>query len=246
MNPPRILVVDDNVCLGENLVEILDGEGYKADYFERPREALRVLSAGRYDAALLDIRMPDMDGVELYRAIKAIDPALPAIAMTAWSGDERVRAALHEGVVAVFPKPVNAAILLSRLENVVSGELALVVEDDPDLSQNLCELLCASGWSVRCAPNCAEARLLAAQLPPVLLVVDWHLPDGDGIELAEEIGRTENPPFTMVFTGYAHESSLREVCAQHGKPTVLEKPGGLQRLLQLSADLRARRIAQRA
>lgn len=241
MNPPHILVVDDNVCLGENIVEILSDEGYTADFFERPGDALRSLRAGVYDAALLDIRMPEMDGVELYRAIKLVDPKIPAIAMTAWSGDERVRAAVREGVVAVFPKPVDAAILLSRLENVVSGDAALIVEDDDSLAQNLCELLSEAGWAARSAPTCAAARELAAKVPPVLLVVDWRLPDGDGLELAEELGRGASHPFTMVYTGFLDETLRAQGAARGEGPMILEKPGGIHRVLQLSAELRARR-----
>lgn len=121
MSAPRILVVDDNVSLGENIVEILIDAGYEADFFDRPRDALNALRPGRYRAALLDIRMPSMDGVELYHAMKVIDPSIPAIAMTAWCGDERARDAVHEGVVEVFSKPVDTALLLERLEWIVWG-----------------------------------------------------------------------------------------------------------------------------
>lgn len=243
MSAPKILVVDDNVSLGENIVEILADAGYEPEYFDHPRVALEAMRAGVYRAALLDIRMPEMDGVELYRAIKGVDPTLPAIAMTAWSGDERVRAAVREGVVAVFPKPVDAAILLARLESVVSGDAALIVEDDDALSQDLCELLTDGGWSVRSAPSCAEARLLASQTPPVLLVVDWRLPDGDGIELAGELIHAYEPDSTLVFSGYLREADRSAALARVGGATLLEKPADLKRLLQMSAELRARRLA---
>lgn len=243
MNTPRILVVDDNVSLGENIVEILSDAGYDADYFDHPQAALEALRAGVYRAALLDIRMPDMDGVELYRAIKSVDPAIPAIAMTAWSGDERVRAAVREGVVAVFPKPVDAAILLSRLENVVGGDAALIVEDDDALAQDLCELLTDGGWSVRSAPTCADAKALAAQIPPVLLVVDWRLPDGDGIELAGELIRAHEPGTTIVFSGYLRDSQGPAARSAACGATFLEKPADLKRLLEMSAELRAQRLA---
>ncbi|MFO0629261.1 MAG: response regulator [Polyangiales bacterium] len=243
MSAPRILVVDDNVSLGENIVEILCDAGYEADYFDHPRAALEALRAGVYRAALLDIRMPDMDGVDLYRAIKEVDPAIPAIAMTAWSGDERVRAAVREGVVAVFPKPVDAAILLSRLESVVGGEVALIVEDDDALAQDLCELLTDGGWSVRCAPTCAAAKTLAAQTPPVLLVVDWRLPDGDGIELVGELIRAHEPGTAIVYSGYRIDVQGPAARTAACGATFLEKPADLRRLLQMSAELRAQRLA---
>jgi DNA-binding NtrC family response regulator len=115
MNTPRILVVDDNVSLGENIVEILSDAGYDADYFEHPRAALDALRAGVYRAALLDIRMPDMDGVELYREIKSVDPSIPAIAMTAWSGD--ALPAAMQRYAAVLDKPFTAEALLSAVRS---------------------------------------------------------------------------------------------------------------------------------
>lgn len=233
----RILVVDDNRSLGENIAEILEDAGYVSDYFDRPTAALAALRPGAYRAALLDIRMPEMDGVELYRAIKSIDAGLPAIAMTAWSDDERVRAAVHEGIVAVFPKPVDAALLLARLEHVVHGDPALVVEDDDGLAQDLCVLLTDAGWAVRSSPSCAEARALAAATPPTLLIVDWRLPDGDGIEFANELIHRYAPHCTIVFSGSARVAGPG---LEQGA-TVLEKPVDLRRLLELAAAARARR-----
>jgi DNA-binding NtrC family response regulator len=241
MTLPRILVVDDNVSLGENIVEILTDAGYQADYFEAPAAALAALQPGQYRAALLDIRMPGMDGVELYRAMKSVDPGLPAIAMTAWSDDARVRAAVHEGVVAVFPKPVDAAMLLLRLDSMVHGDPALLVEDDDALAQDLCELLTDGGWAVRAASSCAAARELAARVPPVLLIVDWRLPDGDGIALAAELMRERGPDCVLVFSGYPRDPTGPADRAAECGATFLEKPADLRRLLELSADVRAKR-----
>lgn len=121
MNARRILVVDDNRDLAENLVEILEDAGFGADFFDDPARALHALVPGRYSLALIDLRMPGMDGVELHRALKQIDPALKAIAMTAFARDERVRCALGDGMLAVFSKPMNAASLIVQLREAVAA-----------------------------------------------------------------------------------------------------------------------------
>jgi DNA-binding NtrC family response regulator len=82
MTSHRILVVDDNRDLAENLVEILEDAGFAADFFDDPATALHAAVPGRYGIALIDLRMPGMDGVELHRALKRLDPALKAIAKT--------------------------------------------------------------------------------------------------------------------------------------------------------------------
>lgn len=111
----RILVVDDNRDLAENLAEILQDAGYDTDTFDDPREALDAVAPGRYGLCLLDIRMPRMDGVDLLRAIRHRDPAVSALAMTAFSRDERVRDAIDEGASAVLAKPVDPGMLLEKL-----------------------------------------------------------------------------------------------------------------------------------
>lgn len=117
---PRVLVVDDNLDLAENLVEILSDAGIDADCYDDPGAALHAMAPGRYQLALIDLRMPGMDGVELHRALKALDPCLRALAMTAFAVDERVTSALRDGVLGVLPKPMDACALVQQVRRVVS------------------------------------------------------------------------------------------------------------------------------
>jgi two-component system C4-dicarboxylate transport response regulator DctD len=117
---PRVLVVDDNRDLAENLVEILMDAGFDADCYDDPGAALHAATPGRYQLALIDLRMPGMDGVEFHRALKALDPSLRAFAMTAFARDERVASALEDGVLDVLPKPMDASALVQRFRRVVS------------------------------------------------------------------------------------------------------------------------------
>lgn len=197
----RVLIVDDNRDLGENLAEILADAGFDNDFFEDPRRALETVHAGQYAAALIDIKMPTMDGVSLYRALKARDPALPAIAISAYAGDQEVRRALEAGVIAILPKPVAIPQLLAKLSSLACGDVVLVVEDDLELCQNIAEALADGGFSAREAHSCAEARALAAALEPTCVLVDCRLPDGSGVRLAEELcaGKATIP---VLFSGY--------------------------------------------
>ena len=232
MTERRILVVDDNRPLAENIAEILEDGGFLTDVFDDPRAALRAVTPGRYDLALIDIRMPGMNGVELYRALKAIDPAVPAIAMTAYSDDVFMRAAVAEGVLTVLPKPVDAALLLSRLRTAVHDRRAVIVEDDAALAQNLREILLEHGFAVWWAPTCAEARRVAPEARPNVALVDWRLPDGDGIDLVGELVRAEDECIAVVFTGYAADTeSPRERAAAQGA-TFMEKPLDIEALLR--------------
>ena len=69
----RILVIDDESDLTLTFEWILRGEGFEVDSFNDPHQALSNFSAGVYDVALIDIKMPKMDGFDLYRKLKNID-----------------------------------------------------------------------------------------------------------------------------------------------------------------------------
>jgi len=117
---PRVLVVDDNLDLAENLVEILADAGFDAECYDDPGAALRAVAPGRYQVAIIDLCMPGMDGVELHRALKALDPGLRALAMTAFALDERVASALRDGVLGVLPKPMDAGALVQHVRRAVA------------------------------------------------------------------------------------------------------------------------------
>jgi len=74
----RILVVDDEPEVAEALADILTGDGYRIDVAASGQEALDLVAAGHYDAMISDVRMPDMDGLLLYRKLRNVRPTLAA------------------------------------------------------------------------------------------------------------------------------------------------------------------------
>lgn len=76
MPAKRILVVDDEPPIVELLSEILGGQGYEVDAAGDAAEALRLVRASIYDAAIIDFNLPDMDGVMLHRQIRQMDAEL--------------------------------------------------------------------------------------------------------------------------------------------------------------------------
>src|ERR1700733_4258803 len=78
----RLVVVDDEVAHMRALCDTLGIEGYRVDGFHSPSEALRVLRTGACDLLLTDLMMPEMDGIELFRAARAADPDIAGVIMT--------------------------------------------------------------------------------------------------------------------------------------------------------------------
>jgi DNA-binding response OmpR family regulator len=118
--PGRVLVVDDvprNVRL---LAAVLTGAGYEVVQAGSGAEAIEAVARDAPDLVLLDIRMPDIDGYEVCRRLRA-DPAaefLPIVMVTSAEGEERV-AALEAGADDFVPKPFNNDELLARVRSLI-------------------------------------------------------------------------------------------------------------------------------
>ncbi len=116
MEKKRILIVDDDKSLLKSLTEILQTEGYKIDTAETGKEALEKSSAQYYDLALLDIKLPDMEGTELLRTINGHLPETIKIIITGYPSMENAVKALNLRADAYLMKPVNPEELLKTIE----------------------------------------------------------------------------------------------------------------------------------
>ena len=111
----RVLVVDDDPSTAKTLNDILRATGHRAEMAHSGLEALARVKQATFDCLVSDIRMPGMNGVELYRAIKAHQPNLPTVLMTAYAADRLVGEGLEEGAMAALTKPLDIERLLELL-----------------------------------------------------------------------------------------------------------------------------------
>ena len=83
----KVLIVDDNEKFCNNMADILEFKGYEVKGVYSGYQAIEAVNNQKYDIALLDIKMPGMDGVETLKILKSIDPDLNIIMITAFSDD---------------------------------------------------------------------------------------------------------------------------------------------------------------
>jgi len=112
---PKVLVVDDDPGIRETMLDILSLEGYEVDVAECGEKAVELSGKGRYDFALLDIRMPGMDGVQTLRELKRIDETVRVIMITGFDEGSLSSQAMEAGAEAVFHKPLDVATFLPLL-----------------------------------------------------------------------------------------------------------------------------------
>jgi two-component system, sensor histidine kinase and response regulator len=116
MNRPtlgKLLVVDDEVAQMRALCDTLAMEGYGVRGFDSPQAALNALQPGEYDLLLTDLQMPEMDGIALIAATRAIDPAVGAIVMTGHGTIDTAVQAMQGGALDYILKPFRLNVILT-------------------------------------------------------------------------------------------------------------------------------------
>lgn len=112
----RILLAEDDSNLGTLLRNYLDAKNYETTLFMTGRSALEAFSAGSFDLCILDIMMPEMDGLALAKAVRNLDPAIPIIFLTAKNQEDDIIEGFKTGADDYITKPFNMEELIYRIE----------------------------------------------------------------------------------------------------------------------------------
>jgi len=121
---PIIHIVDDDEAIRDSLILLLQSEGLKARAYAAAREFLDGFEASTLACVLLDMRMPDMNGLELLRELTARQIEIPVIMMTAYGDIPMAVHAIQEGAVDFVEKPVDSGMLLKRIRDCLDGQKA--------------------------------------------------------------------------------------------------------------------------
>jgi DNA-binding response OmpR family regulator len=114
----RVLLVEDDVMIGESLREALRGQGFAADWVRDGRAADAALATERFDAVLLDLGLPQRSGLDVLKALRARGDATPVIVVTARDALADKVAGLDGGADDYLVKPFELDELLARLRAV--------------------------------------------------------------------------------------------------------------------------------
>jgi CheY-like chemotaxis protein len=227
-----ILVVDDDVDTTRNLSDILGDLGYRVTTAHDGPTALKLLERQPFDVALLDLKMPGMDGLTLYREIKERRADTVAIIVTAYAGGGTADEALAAGAWHVLAKPIDFPKLLGLVNEAVSQPLVLVVDDDPDLCQNLWDLLRERGYRVGLAHNEGEAAKRLTDRTFNVVLIDLKLPETDGGRVFQLVRKNNPKARTVLITGHRGEmDQLVERVLIEGADAVCYKPFDMPKLL---------------
>lgn len=116
----KILIVDDETDIVVVLSTFLAGEGFKVYTATRPLQAIELFKQYKIDLAIIDIAMPEMDGITLLKKLKEINPNFDALVITAYRDAEKVVDAFRAGAYDCIFKPFN----LKYLRTAIMAKLA--------------------------------------------------------------------------------------------------------------------------
>jgi len=131
----RILLAEDNVINQKLACRILEKAGYEVEVASTGREVIEALCRGTYAAVLMDVHMPDVDGLEATATLRRIESGgrrTPVIAMTADAREEDRRRCLAAGMDDYLSKPIRAAEVLAAVERWTAGAAEAQVQSGPE------------------------------------------------------------------------------------------------------------------
>lgn len=238
--PASVLIVDDDADTRQNLADILGDLGYRIETAPDGPSALDVIARRPFDIALLDFKMPGMNGLEVYRAIKKQRPETVAIVVSAYTDPVTRKEALDLGVTEVLAKPVDFRHLLGLVERAVGQPLVLVIDDDNDLCLSLWEILRDQGYRVGLGSSVQTASDQLRERRYQVVLVDMRLPDGDGTIVARTVHEVDPAARTVIITGYRKETDpLVQQAVAEGADAVCYKPFDVPALLRTLERLAA-------
>jgi DNA-binding response OmpR family regulator len=192
-----VLIVDDSITVRMSLIELLDGAGFETVACSTVAEARDALAKDKFALVILEVLLPDGDGVDLLRDIRAM-PAAHATAIMMLSTENEIRdriRGLTTGADEYVGKPYDPAYLLGRARELVgrrSGkepgrQTILLIDDSVTFREALKEALEHAGYEVAVAGSGEEGLRVAADVRPTGVVVDGVLPGIDGATFIRRI-----------------------------------------------------------
>ncbi len=239
-NKPRILSIDDEVSFTELIKQYFEPRGYGIDITSNGVQGIEFMRENKYDVALLDLKMEGLNGDEVMREIKRIDPTVKVIFITAYSDSGKTRSRLMtEGAFGFMEKPISS---LKNLEDMVlkasmsrknKGDgmdlKLLIVDDEVDICDFVKNFFKERNFEVFVAYDGKEALAIVESRQPDIILLDMKMPVLDGMGFAKEMKRKDRKAKIIMITAVDDVEKMEEA-KKHGVVEYITKPLLLEQL----------------
>jgi DNA-binding NtrC family response regulator len=206
----RALVVDDDRAMVKTLSDVLTYKGWEVSGAYSGAAAVEAASRERFDVVLMDIKMPGMDGVDAFKAIKQARPSTPVVLMTAYATRDRILEAEREGVLSVLPKPVDIGRLLALIGDALRRQQpVLLVDHDAAFLKTLADVLRMRGIETIVAQRLDHATRLMTEQRPIAVLLHMHMNSTPPSEAVARMHEADPDSALIVYSGrpYASEEA---------------------------------------
>lgn len=238
-----ILVIDEEQIARGVAYRILSEEGYRVLEAETCAETFDTLrlAHGRVDLLLVDVVMPECDGVAVGRHVLEQWPDQRILYISAHPAEALAERGLSAPNISLMAKPYTREEVLAKVKQVLETasqrKRILVVDDQPSLRSALGKMLTLAGYEVILAADGAEATRLWRERPSDLVIVDLFMPEKDGIETIVEL-RAFNPGIPIIAMsggGLGKRVDMLRDARLLGAIATIEKPFEKEALMDLVA-----------
>jgi len=247
----RLLLVDDEYDFLNSVTASLNRRGFIVTPASNGMEALSFIENQEFDAAVLDVKMPGIDGVELLRKLRQINPHLPVIMLTGHGNIPDAFESTKIGAVEYLSKPYDLDSLSEKVRKAVEGQSKsppldakltgedtavkislLLVDDEEELLVSLAPVLRRRNFNVDIAQSGSEALRMAESKNYDVIVLDIRMPGMDGIETLKRLQEKKHNFEAIILTGHPSVANAFESIKQ-GAAEYLIKPPNIDDLTEL-------------
>ncbi|HEX9885030.1 MAG TPA: sigma-54 dependent transcriptional regulator [Longimicrobiales bacterium] len=213
---PRVLTVDDEAVVCESIRRVLSAEGYDVSTSSSSREALELIRRETFDLLLLDIKMPEIDGIEFLKAARGISPESEVIIITGYATIETAVEAIKLGAFDYLEKPVSPPQLVVAVARALERRhllhLTRRLRSELETRHSIGNVICAS-------PKMRQVMQLVGKVAPTSSTVLITGETGTGKELIARAihwnSARKDEPFVVADCAALSESLLESELFGH-------------------------------
>ena len=249
----KILVIDDDRMNCDLLQAVLTRHGYDVHTATSGLEGLNLFRQHNPRVTVLDLRMPEMDGLTVLKEIRAIDPHAPVIILGGGATEVQENQARALRVTDFVRKGLSLDVLVEGVNRVVqqparkqgangeiaatgavadTGETVLVVDDEQLVRDLLVQFLSLRGYRALGVKDGPEALSMVEQAPPDLILLDLMLVGMNGVEVLRRLRDKHFTGAIIIITGSYDEELLQDAWSLQPQE-VIGKPIDLEKLLAI-------------
>lgn len=176
MKQASILIIDDNRDLTDGLGMVLEDEGYQVTLTYDGKQGLAAFADGHFDLVILDIKLPDVNGLEIFQRIHESNPAVDVIIITGYRVEQLLSETAGSGEVKIFRTSVSVAKVTETLRQMAGQGIVLIADDGPEFALHLAENLDAQGVATWHGGDCRKAVSESISSPVEVLILDGRMP----------------------------------------------------------------------